>query len=163
MNSRVKEVELAAAQMGEKRRELVVFGVADFTCALDIENAQEIKGQLNIIEVPEAAMYVRGVANLRGQVITVVDLRIVFGIEPTTIGKDSRIVVVRHDNAVLGLLVDEVQDIVAAHVDELEPPPANISGVKGDFFDAVLKRPGGLACLLNLDRILTEESGSAAD
>lgn len=141
----------------EGRRELVIFRVADLVCALDIERAQEIKGQLKIIEVPETQLSVRGVANLRGQVITVIDLRIVFGIEPRDIDEESRIVVVRHEGSVVGLLVDHVDDIVPAHNDELEPPPANVSGVRGEFFDAVYKRPEDLACLLNVPRILDQE------
>ncbi|MEL7044895.1 MAG: chemotaxis protein CheW [Pseudomonadota bacterium] len=141
----------------EGKRELVIFRVADLVCALDIERAQEIKGQLKIIEVPETQLAVRGVANLRGQVITVIDLRIVFGIEPRDISEESRIVVVRHEGSVVGLLVDHVDDIVPAQSDELEPPPANVSGVRGEFFDAVYKRPEDLACLLNVPRILAQE------
>ena len=142
----------------EQIQELIVFGVDDLVCALDIASAQEIKGQLKIISVPETELFVRGVANLRGQVITVIDLRIVFGIEPKEIDSESRIVVVRHEGSVVGLLVDYVDDIVSARVDELEPPPANISGVRGEFFDAVHKRREDLACLLNIERILSQES-----
>ncbi|MEE4277750.1 MAG: chemotaxis protein CheW [Halieaceae bacterium] len=134
--------------------ELIIFRVEELVCAIDIANAQEIKCQLKIIEVPETTISVRGVANLRGQVITVIDLRVVFGIEPKEVDSDSRIVVVRHDGGVVGLLVDYVDDIVSARHDDLEPPPANISGVRGEFFDAVFKRPEDLACLLNIDRIL---------
>ncbi|MEM9759273.1 MAG: chemotaxis protein CheW [Pseudomonadota bacterium] len=141
----------------EGKRELVIFRVADLVCALDIERAQEIKGQLKVIEVPETQLAVRGVANLRGQVITVIDLRIVFGIEPRDISEESRIVVVRHEGSVVGLLVDHVDDIVPAQSDDLEPPPANVSGVRGEFFDAVYKRPEDLACLLNVPRILAQE------
>jgi len=146
-----------AQHSSEGAQELIIFRVADLVCALDIARAQEIKGQLKIIEVPETAMSVRGVANLRGQVITVIDLRIIFGIQPKDIDSDSRIVVVRNDDGVVGLLVDYVDDIVPAEADDLEPPPANISGVRGEFFDAVFKRPGDLACLLNIERILRQE------
>ncbi len=142
------------ANIDESTVDLVVFTVEGLVCALDIAHAQEIKGQLNIIEVPEASMNVRGVANLRGQVITVIDLRIVFGIEPKEIDDDSRVVFVRHGSGVIGLLVDYVDDIVSAKTSELELPPANISGIQGEFFDSVYKRHGDLACVLNIDRIL---------
>jgi len=140
----------------ERTQELIIFRVADLVCALDISRAQEIKGQLKIIEVPETALAVRGVANLRGQVITVMDLRIVFGIEPKEIDNDSRIVVVRQESGVVGLLVDYVDDIVPAKAEDLQPPPANISGVRGEFFNAVYRREEDLACLLNIDRILQQ-------
>lgn len=140
----------------ENTKELIVFAVESLTCALDIAHAQEIKGQLKIIEVPEAPLHVRGVANLRGQVITVIDLRIVFGIEPKEVDKESRILFVRHDGSVIGLLADYVDDIVSARVEDLELAPANISGVQGEFFDHVYKRDGDLACVLNIDRILKQ-------
>lgn len=137
--------------------ELIIFFVDNLVCALDIAEAQEIKGQLTIVEVPETAIAVRGVANLRGQVITVVDLRIVFGIEPKAIDKDSRIVVARTEHGVVGLLVDYVDDIVSAPRAELQPPPANVSGVEGELFDAVYRREDDLACVLNVEKILRHD------
>jgi purine-binding chemotaxis protein CheW len=137
--------------------ELIIFFVDNLVCALDIAEAQEIKGQLTIVEVPETAISVRGVANLRGQVITVVDLRIVFGVEPKAIDKDSRIVVARTEHGVVGLLVDYVDDIVSAPIAELQPAPANVSGVEGELFDAVYRREGDLACVLNVEKILKQE------
>jgi purine-binding chemotaxis protein CheW len=158
MNQQDNRTAPGGQRSTEAVRELIIFRVAELVCALDIARAQEIKGQLKIIEVPETALAVRGVANLRGQVITVIDLRIIFGIEPKDIDSESRIVVVRSDDGVVGLLVDYVDDIVPAEADDLEPPPANISGVRGEFFDAVFKRPGDLACLLNVERILRQEA-----
>ena len=141
----------------DQQLELIIFVVENLVCALDIAHAQEIKGQLDIIEVPEAAMNVRGVANLRGQVITVIDLRIVFGIEPKAVDKESRIVVARTEQGVVGLLVDFVDDIVTADRAELQPPPANVSGVRGEFFEAVYRREQDLACVINVDKILRKD------
>lgn len=136
---------------------LIVFGVSNLTCAIDIAVAQEIKSQIPIVEIPEASMSVRGVANLRGQVVTVIDLRIVFNIPPKEADKETRIIFLRHDGGVIGLLVDRVDDIVSANRDDLELAPANISGVQGEFFERVYKRDGTLACVLNIDRILRQE------
>jgi len=152
-----KSVMPEAGHEDEDSVELIVFEVAELICALDIAHAQEIKGQLDIIEVPKAAMNVRGLANLRGQVITVIDLRIVFGIEPREIDGDSRIVVVREETGVVGLLVDSVDDIVTARASDLEHPPANVSGVQGEFFDSVYKRDGDLACVINIERVLRQD------
>lgn len=155
MNANTQQDPLAAAD--DRSIELIIFFVDDLVCALDIAEAQEIKGQLTIVEVPETALAVRGVANLRGQVITVIDLRIVFGIEPKAIDKESRIVVARTEQGVVGLLVDYVDDIVSARRAELQPPPANVSGVAGELFDAVYRREGDLACVLNIERILQKD------
>jgi len=137
--------------------QLVIFHVGDLACALDIATTQEIKGQLEIVEVPGTARNVRGIANLRGQVITVIDLRRVFDIPPKPIDSESRIVVVRDEGAVIGLLADSVEDIVIANAEDLEPPPANISGVPGEFFDSVYKRSEDLVCVLSIKHILRRE------
>lgn len=134
--------------------ELIIFFVDSLVCALDIAEAQEIKGQLAVIEVPETALAVRGVANLRGQVITVIDLRVIFGIEPKPIDKESRIVVARTEHGVVGLLVDYVDDIVTAEKSEIQPPPANVSGVRGEMFEGVYRRENDLACVLSVEKIL---------
>jgi len=137
--------------------DLIVFSVEQLTCALDISLAQEIKCHLKVVEVPESSMRVRGVANLRGQVITIVDLRVVFGIEPKEIDDDSQILVVRVEGGSVGLLVDYVDDIVTASSGSIELPPANISGVRGEFFHGIYERDGDLACVLNLERILEKD------
>lgn len=147
-----KRADAGDCQQGDLQ--LVIFHIGDLACALDIATAQEIKGQLEIVEVPETARNVRGIANLRGQVITVIDLRTVFDIPPKPIDTESRIVVVRDQGGVIGLLADSVEDIVIANASELEPPPANIAGVPGEFFDGVYKRTEDLVCVLNIERIL---------
>jgi purine-binding chemotaxis protein CheW len=84
----------------------------------------------------------------------VIDLRVVFGIEPKGVDKASRVVVARTKHGVVGLLVDFVDDIVSAKQSELQPPPANISGVRGEFFASVYRREADLACVLNLKKIV---------
>ena len=123
--------------VGEGVREIIIFTVGDLLCGLDIAHAQEINRNLSITPVPQSSDYVRGVLNLRGQVITVIDLRVKLELEPVEITPDMRIIVVRKGADGVGLLVDGVDDIVPVREEELTPPPANIGGVRGEFFDAV--------------------------
>ncbi|TGD75466.1 purine-binding chemotaxis protein CheW [Mangrovimicrobium sediminis] len=134
--------------------EIVVFQIDELKCALNIRQAQEINRNLSITAVPEAPVHVKGVANLRGKVITVVDLRVVFGIQPREEGGLNQVIVIHSASEEVGLLVDYVDDIVYAVPDELHPPPANLSGIPGEFFTAIYKKDGDVAGLINLDQVL---------
>ena len=135
-------------------RELVLFACGDLLCGLDIRQVQEIDRNLEITPVRHAPAYVRGVLNLRGQLLTILDLRSKLGLQPIDIDADMRIVVARGPEGIVGLLVDSVTDIVEAPVDEMEAPPSNIEEVPGIFFSAIYKMAEGLAAVLNLEQVL---------
>ena len=135
-------------------QELVLFACGDLLCGLDIRQVQEINKNLAITRVRHAPSYVRGVLNLRGQLLTIVDLRSKLGLEPADIDADMRIVVAKGAEGIVGLLVDSVADIVEAPAEEMEPPPSNIDAVPGLFFRAIYKMDAGLAAVLNLGQVL---------
>ncbi|MCP5185494.1 MAG: purine-binding chemotaxis protein CheW [Pseudomonadales bacterium] len=135
-------------------RSLILFKVGELLCGIDVLNAQEINANLTITDVPVTDPYVRGVANLRGQVITVLDLRVLFGVEGSAVDRKNRVIVVRQDQEVVGLLVDRIVDILSATPESLAPPPANLSGVRGEYFDAVFKLSDQVAGILALPRVM---------
>ena len=92
--------------------ELVLFSVGNLLCGLDIRQVQEINNRLEITSVHHAPPYVRGVVNLRGQLITVIDLRRKLGMAALETQVDMRIIVARGQDGTVGLLVDRVADIV---------------------------------------------------
>lgn len=141
-------------------RELIIFTVGDLLCGLDIAQAQEINRNLSITPVPQAPKYVRGVLNLRGQVITIIDLRVKLELEPVEISEDKRIIVVRNDADGVGLLVDSVSDIIAVNESDLTIPPSNIGEVRGEFFSAVYKMETHLAAVVDIKKILEKEDRS---
>jgi len=144
-------------QTGSATIELIIFNVGDLVCGIDINHAQEINRNLEITPVPQSADYVRGVLNLRGQLITVIDLHEKLGLESVDINPDMRIIVVRSQDdtdTAVGLLVDGVDDIIIAREKELSPPPSNIGGVTGKFFHAVYKMETDLAAVLNIQEVL---------
>ncbi|HQF54986.1 MAG TPA: chemotaxis protein CheW [Fibrobacteria bacterium] len=136
--------------------ELTVFSVGDLLCALPNSSVREISGLRSITKVHHAAPQVRGVVNLRGQIMTVLDLGIRFGIGPVPEDRKARILVVRSGEEDIGLLVDGVDDVMNAPRTDLEPPPSNVGGISGSYFRAILKNRDDLVCLLDLDRILSD-------
>lgn len=138
-------------------REIIIFTVGDLLCGLDISHAQEINRNLSITPVPQSPDYVRGVLNLRGQVITVVDLRVKLELDSVDISPDMRIIVVRTGTDGVGLLVDSVDDIVPVRERDLTPPPSNIGGVRGEFFSAVYKMDSNLAAIVDIEHVLEKD------
>lgn len=136
--------------------ELTVFSVGELLCALENSSVREISGLRSITKVHHAAPQVRGVVNLRGQIMTVLDLGVRFGIGPVPEDRKARILVVRSGEEDMGLLVDGVDDVMNAPQTDLEPPPSNIGGVSGGYFRAILKSRDDLICVLDLERILSD-------
>ncbi len=136
--------------------ELTVFTVGELLCALENHAVREISGMRAITTVHHAPPHVRGVVNLCGQIMTVLDLGVRFGIGPVPEDRKSRILVVRTGEEDVGLIVDGVEDVMNASNADLEPPPSNIGGVSGGFFRAILKNKDDLVSLLDLEKILTD-------
>lgn len=138
--------------------ELSIFEVGPLTCALSIRDIQEINKHLEITCVANAPDYIRGISNLRGSIITVIDMRIKFGMDRKEFDSGTRIVVIKSQDELIGLLVDKMLDVQIADTDNFEPTPSNVSGVAGGFFTSIYKMDNKLAAILNTDKILQNEN-----
>jgi len=136
---------------------LAVFRVGDLLCGIDILGIKEINRTLDITRVHGSADYIRGVLNLRGEIVTIFDLRMLFGLEPREMDAEMRIVVVRHMGESIGFLVECVDDIVEADPALIEPPPSNLGGVTGSYFSGVYKMEGALVAILNVTAAINIE------
>jgi len=134
--------------------EWIVLEVGNIRCGIAITQIQEINKQIDMTPVHHAPAYIRGVINLRGQIVTVVDLRVKFGLPPLDLDEERCIVVVRWSGESIGLLADRIQDIVAADAADILAPPANIRGVTGAFFSGIYPMEQGLVAFLHLPELL---------
>lgn len=139
--------------------QLITFHVEDLFLGVDINQVREINRQLDIAAVPHAPSSVSGVVNLRGDVVTIVDLRRVLRLPPHHVTSKSRNVVVMSGGESIGLLVDCVTEVVTAEAAEIEPAPSNVEGVDGRYFKGVYKLDCELLVILDVDKVL-EESGA---
>ncbi len=136
--------------------EFSTFYVGGALCGINILNIQEINKHFDITQVPQAADYVKGILNLRGRIVTIIDLGAKLGLEPVSETKDNRNIIVNSEDEHIGLLVDAIKDVVSARQDDIEPSPSNIGGVKGKFFQGVLKTEKDLIGILDIDEVLKE-------
>ena len=134
--------------------EYAVSCVGDIICGFNIANVNEINKYIKITKVHGAPECVRGVINLRGKIVTVIDLRIKLGMEPLEIDEDMRIVVVRSKGEDIGLLVDNVDDILPAKASEIESTPYHMHQMKGRFFSSVFKLENDLVAIVDIEKVL---------
>jgi purine-binding chemotaxis protein CheW len=134
--------------------ELSTFFIGDALCGMDILKVQEINKLMEMTQVPQAPDYVTGILNLRGQIVTIVDLGKKLGLGETDLGDDPRNIIVNAPGEHIGLLVRRISDVVMANPDRIEPAPANMSGIQGTFFTGVYKTEDKLIGILNVEEVL---------
>lgn len=120
--------------------------------AIQIEDIHEIIKMQAITEIPHSRSYIKGVINLRGKIVPVVSLRQLFGMSDADYTKATRIVVVRHREESVGIIVDQVNRVTT--YPDIQPPPDKVSGVNGAFFTGIGLREQQLVGILKLDDVL---------
>ncbi len=134
--------------------ELATFFIGDALCGMDILKVQEINKLMEMTKVPQAPDYVTGILNLRGQIVTIVDLGKKLGLGETNLHDDPRNIIVNAPSEHIGLLVRKISDVVMADPDRIESAPANMSGIQGVFFTGVYKTEDKLIGILNVEEVL---------
>jgi len=139
-------------------RELVIFHLGGLACALPLSSVREINNDLELSPVHRAPDYIRGVMNLRGEIVTIIDLRRKLGLPARELNWETRVVVVNWADENVGLLVDRVEDVTQVPAADFSPPPANLNGVAGSFFSSVLQRSEDLVAVLEINNVLAVET-----
>ncbi|WP_370401346.1 chemotaxis protein CheW [Sulfitobacter sp. JB4-11] len=117
--------------------ELLTFRLAEQEYSLDIMSVREIRGWTHATPLPHAPRYMKGVINLRGTVLPVMDLAERLGLPSREQSERNVIIVVKHEDMMTGLLVDAVSDIVALTSDDLQPPPELTSAAAAGVVSAL--------------------------
>jgi len=135
--------------------------------ALGILSSKEIIDYGNLTEVPMMPAFVRGVINLRGSVVPVVDLQARFGKGATPVVKRTGIVIVEaagddeDSSQDLGIIVDAVNEVVEISQEDIEPAPSFGTGIRPDFISGMAKRNGRFVILLNVSKVLSVDEMAA--
>ena len=154
----IRTKDKSSVDTASEIRQLVIFKLAEGSFGLDIRFVREINRLMEVTPIPTAPAYVEGIMNLRGAVVPVVSLGLRFGLEKSETTKDSRIVVIESNHNLLGLVVDEVSEVLRLPSSDVES--ANnmaTGGVNVDFIEGVGKVDGRLILLLAPDRLFSDE------
>jgi purine-binding chemotaxis protein CheW len=135
--------------------QLVSFKIGKEEFGVDINNVQEINRMLQITKVPNTPDFIEGVVNLRGRIITVIDLRVKLGLMKLEHGKNTRIVVVELKGQTIGFIVDEVNEVLRIPKSITEAPPKIVGSVNSEYITAIGKLEDRLLILLDLGKIFS--------
>ena len=142
----------------DKEGKYLTFVLANEEYGLEILKVREIIGYKEISVVPQTPCYVKGVINLRGQVIPVVDLRVKFGMETTDVTEETCIIVVEtgqgNQSFRTGIVVDHVEEVLDIASENIEEVPQFGSAVNTDFILGMGKIGESVKILLDIDRVL---------
>jgi purine-binding chemotaxis protein CheW len=138
-------------------QQFLTFNLAEEYYGVDILKVQEIKGYTNVTKIPNTPAYLKGVLNLRGTIVPIVDLRLKFGMGVTEPTSFTVVVVVNVRNRVMGFLVDAVSDVLDLNAKNIQAPPDMGTTVDISFVAGIGNANDRLVTLLDIDRVLTED------
>ena len=143
LNADIQEIQVASFRLG------------DDLFAIDIMRIKEIIRPQKLSSLPKAPPFVEGVINLRGTVIPVIDLRKRFDMPEREESLPIRLLIVAVTGQLLGLVVDDVTEVVTVPVKDIKPPPQMVGGVGAEYLIGVCLARESLIMLLNIDQLLS--------
>lgn len=142
-------------------KQYLTFRLGSESYSIDVHQVREVLDDTEVTRVPQTPDFMLGVINLRGSVVPVVDLRQRFGMAAAELTRDSCVIVmeiaIEGEKAVVGALVDAVEEVLDIHADAIEPPPRLGSRVNIEFLRGMGKRGEGFVMILDIDRIFSAE------
>lgn len=161
MTQPVKQMSQAVEAMATKSGKYLTFTLAEETYGIGILKVKEIIGMMPITSVPQTPAFVKGVINLRGKVIPILDLRLKFSMEEIPYTERTCIIVVEIDSddttVMIGVVVDAVSEVLNIREDEIEEAPTFGTRLRTEHILGMAKMEGGVKILLNIDHVLSAE------
>ncbi|MFD0959502.1 chemotaxis protein CheW [Paenibacillus chungangensis] len=143
--------------MGEELK-VIVFGLGNEEYGIEVDKVRTIERMCPITRVPKTPSFIKGVINLRGVVVPVIDLRGRFNLAETELTDNSRIIVVAVADMEVGFIVDSANDVTDIDTDEIDSPPEIIGGIKAKYLRGIAKlNEDKLLIMLNLSEVLNKD------
>jgi len=152
-----KDLEQKATECLAKEGKYLTFALGKEDYGLEILKVREIIGMMEVTAVPQVPEYVKGVINLRGKVIPVISLRRKFGMEEVKDTEATCIVVVNLDDILIGVIIDQVREVLDIHQANIEPAPNFGASVSTEFILGMGKIGEEVKILLNIEKILSDD------
>ena len=164
MTNETETMDQAVKAMVDKEGKYLTFSLADEEYGIGILKIKEIIGMMPITTVPQTPEFVKGVINLRGKVIPVIDLRLRFGMEAIDYTERTCIIVVEIEGSAgtvqIGIVVDAVSEVLNVNAEDVEETPTFGAKLNTDYILGMAKMEGGVKILLDIDRVLSNDEVS---
>ena len=162
-----KTIDQAVKVMADREGKYLTFTLAEEEYGIGILKIKEIIGMMPITTVPRTPEFVKGVINLRGKVIPVMDLRLRFGMEEIDYTERTCIVVVEIEGAsgtvMIGVVVDSVSEVLNIKGEDVEETPTFGTKMNTEYILGMAKMEGGVKILLDIDQVLSEDEIASLD
>lgn len=155
-NAPVQEIHSAKKKAGDEKRYLV-FTLVNEQYAVPLLQVKEVLGITETTPVPYTPTHFRGIMNLRGQVISIIDLRLKFKMGKNEFGPETAIIILDMAPLYLGVIVDSVDSVLGLTDEEISPSPDVETSVKTDYIEGVARKDKRLILLLNIEKTLNVE------
>lgn len=163
----IARIDEAIQAVTMKTGKYLTFSLKEEEYGIGILKVKEIIGMMPVTSVPRTPTFVKGVINLRGKVIPVIDLRTKFDMPSIPYDERTCIIVVEIDGesttVLIGIVVDSVSEVLNIKADEIEPAPTFGTRLDTQYIMGMAKTDGGVKILLNIDRVLSSDEISAVE
>lgn len=145
----------------EQSRQFLTFRLAEEQYGLNVLQVREVLEIPRITRVPRMPVYMRGVINIRGSVVPVIDLRLKLGLEEAERSVHSRVVIIEIENGqetlAMGILVDSVQEVIDIASADISPPPQIGTQIEAEFIMGIAKLDQNFVIIINISRIFSNQ------
>jgi purine-binding chemotaxis protein CheW len=161
MSKTASKIDQAVKVMAEKEAKYLTFTLVDEEYGISILKIKEIIGMMPITSIPQTPDFIKGVVNLRGKVIPVIDLRLRFGLEATDYTERTCIIVVEissvEKSVVMGVVVDSVSEVLNIKAENMEETPAFGTQLNTDYILGMAKKEADVMIILDIDKVITSD------
>jgi len=141
--------------------QIISFRVGAEDYGLELANVKEVIRMRDVTWLPKAPPFIKGIINLRGKVIPIVDLRCKFGLESAEQTAATRVIVVEVKEKLMGMVVDSASQVMRVPTDQIDPPPLVVGYLSREYISGVAKLDDKLVILMDIKRIFTAEEAAA--
>lgn len=154
---------MSESEYNVESREFLVFSLGDEEYAIDILKVQEIRGYENVTRIANAPDFIKGVTNLRGVIVPIIDLRIRFQISEAVYDRQTVVVVTNIGSRIIGIVVDRVSDVLSLGEDQISAAPDFSVGLPLAYLDGLGNLENRMLVLVNIEKLLTSEELALVD
>lgn len=140
-----------------QKGKFLTFALGNEEYGVEIQYVTEIIGIQAITQIPRLPEYVKGIINLRGKIIPVMDVRLRFGKEPREYNDRTCVIVIEIRNVNIGLIVDAVSEVLSIGEEDIVPPPDVTKAFQNKYIKGIGKTSGGVKLLLECEKLIGEE------
>ncbi len=153
----LNEVQEVTSSENELKHKFLTFGIGKENYAIPIQYVTEIIGIQSITDLPDVPEYVKGVINLRGRVIPLIDVRLRFGMDEKEYDDRTCIIVTLINDIPVGLIIDTVKEVIDIPEQQIDPPPKVKKGQESRFIHGLGKTENSVIIILDMEKFLFEE------